>query len=68
MPMSHGWIPVHTCNGTTIRAVRQGADADEENDAALTQPLQAADVGFAVLPDGLVGPTMTSLLPRASWI
>jgi hypothetical protein len=25
--------------------------------AVLSQPVQAADVGFSVLPDGLVGPT-----------
>ena len=82
---------MHTCIGTTIRAVRQGADADEENDlhirtagrtcstrcrcpdtnaparatgvpAPLTQPLQAADVGFAVLPDGRGGTNVESVV------
>jgi hypothetical protein len=78
-------MPVHTCIGTTIRAVRRGADADEENDrglpllavaalipthrpgvtsvpAALTQPLQVADVGYAVLPDGRGGTNVESVV------
>ena len=82
---------MRTCIGATIRAVRQGADTDEEKDlhirsagrtcstavaalipthrpgatsvaAALTQPLQAADVGFAVLPDGRGGTNVESVV------
>jgi len=45
MPMSHGRVPVHTCIGTTIRAVRQGPDADEENDLHI----RSAGLSFAIV-------------------
>ena len=62
----HGRSPMQTCVRTSIRAVRQGADADEENDLHI--PSVTPRLIAQALAKYLVGRHLTYPPVEADWL